>query len=190
MVVTEATRSGVGGLGHRHCVGAVGSAIALTFGAAAEAASDGNVGATSTGSVAIRASVANRVQLSGAEDISFTTTASSNAFEVQVWSRTPTNRFHVSAVGSGPGGEFILANGVAPAIHYSVDWGPLHEPRPLPAAAAMLSADVPRGRGRTPTGAAPVATARLVVGIAGSDVRRLAESASYTGTLTLVVAPE
>ena len=59
-----------------------------------QAATQGSLGATSSGSVSIGASVPNRVQISGLTDVSFTNqdpaSAAASAQNVCVWSNTST----------------------------------------------------------------------------------------------------
>ena len=63
--------------------------LALAAGSAAQAASQGSFGATSTGSLSVSVSVPNRVRLSGLTDVAFTnqdpSVAASNAQNVCVW---------------------------------------------------------------------------------------------------------
>ena len=71
-----------------------GVAITVLAAGAARAATQGSLGATSTGTVMITASVPNRAQITGLSDISFTnadpTTAASSAHNSCVWSNTAT----------------------------------------------------------------------------------------------------
>src|SRR5438270_3794027 len=100
-------------------------AAAMMMDGSAVAATQGTLGATSTGTVAIGASVPNRVQLSGLTDVSLLNqdpaTAAVNAQNVCVWSNTSTQGYNVTATGSGTSSAFTLSNGsvIAP---YSVEW--------------------------------------------------------------------
>lgn len=103
---------------------AVASVFALLSGGA-QAASQGSLGTTSTGSISIGASVPNRVQLTGLTDVSFLNqdpaTPAAKAQNVCVWSNTSTRGYNVTATGSGTGTAFTLANG-ALTVPYSVEW--------------------------------------------------------------------
>src|SRR4051794_40591325 len=80
---------------------------------AASAATQGTLGATSTGSVTINASVPNRIQLTGLSDVSFLNqdpaVAAANSQNVCVWSNTNTKGYYVTATGSGAASAFTLA---------------------------------------------------------------------------------
>ena len=168
-------------------------AAALANGAAV-AATQGSLGATSTGSISIGASVPNRVQLSGLSDVSFANqdpaTAALNAQNVCVWSNTTTKGYNVTATGSGAGSAFTLANG-ALTVPYSVEW----------AGSSGQSSGTALTSGSSLTGLTSAATnatcsagvsssASLIVRIAAANLQGMQAATAYNGTLTLVVAPE
>jgi len=84
------------------------------------AATQGSLGATSTGTVSITASVPNRARITGLTDVSFAnqdpSTAASNAEDVCVWSNTATKAYTITATGSGSGSAFTLSNGSGTVI--------------------------------------------------------------------------
>ena len=158
------------------------------------AATQGSLGATSTGSISIGASVPNRVQLTGLADVSFTNqdpaTPALNAQNVCVWSNTSTKGYNVTASGSGAANAFTLASGAA-TVPYSVEW----------AASSGQSSGTGLTTGSALTGLTSTATnatcasgpsksASLIVKIATTDLQSMQAATTYTGTLTLVVAPE
>jgi hypothetical protein len=158
------------------------------------AATQGSLGSTSTGSISIGASVPNRVQLSGLSDVSFANqdpaTAASNAQNVCVWSNTSTKGYNVTATGSGAGSAFTLAN-AALTVPYSVEW----------AGTSGQSSGTALTSGSALTGLTSVATnatcsaganssASLIVKISSANLQTMQAATNYTGTLTLVVAPE
>jgi hypothetical protein len=158
------------------------------------AASQGSLGTTSTGSVSISASVPNRVQISNLSDVSFTnqdpSVAASNAQNVCVWSNSSTKGYNVTATGSGAANAFTLSNGAA-TVPYSVEW----------AGSSGQSAGTALAAGSMLTGLTSTAThptcstgasssASLVVKISAANLQAMQAATSYTGTLTLVVAPE
>lgn len=169
------------------------AAAALCAGQAG-AATQGTMGSTSTGSVAISASVPGRVQLSGLSDVSFTnqdpSTAASNAQNVCVWSNTSTRGYNVTATGSGTGNAFTLANG-AQTVAYNVQWA---GSTGQSTGTALASGTALTGLTSTATNAGctagPATTASLIVSIPAANLQSMQSSLSYTGTLTLVVAPE
>lgn len=157
-------------------------------------ATQGLAGATSTGSIQIGASVPNRVQISGLNDVSFTNQdpliSAANAQNVCVWSNTATKGYNVTATGSGAASAFTLASG-ALTVPYSVEW----------AASSGQSAGTALTKGTALTGltstatstncsSGPGSTASLIVRISSANLQTMQAAASYTGTLTLVVAPE
>jgi hypothetical protein len=160
----------------------------------AMAATQGSLGSTSTGSVSIGASVPNRVQLSGLTDVSFTNqdpaSAASNAQNVCVWSNTSTKGYNVTASGSGAGSAFTLANG-ALTVPYSVEWAGSSGQS---AGTALASGSALTGLTSTATNATCSAgassSASLIVKISSANLQTMQAATTYTGTLTLVVAPE
>ena len=168
--------------------------LALGFGTAADAATQGSLGSTSTGSVSVSVSVPNRVQLSGLTDVAFLnqdpSVAALNAQNVCVWSNTGTRGYNIDASGSGSGGAFTLANGGL-TVPYAVEWS----------SSSGASSGTPLASGTALTGltstatnascsAGPATSASLIVRIAAADLQAMQASTTYTGTLTLVVAPE
>jgi len=158
------------------------------------AATQGSLGSTSTGSVSIGASVPNKVQLTGLTDVSFANqdpaTPASNAQNVCVWSNTSTKGYNVTATGSGAGSAFTLANGGL-TVPYSVEW----------AGSSGQSSGTALTSGSALTGLTSVATnatcsagasssASLIVKISSANLQTMQAATNYTGTLTLVVAPE
>ena len=169
------------------------AALGLVAGPA-QAATQGTMGSTSTGSVAISASVPGRVQLSGLSDVSFTnqdpSTAASNAQNVCVWSNTSTKGYNVTATGSGAGNAFTLASG-ASNVAYSVEWAGNSGQS---AGTALATGAALTGLTSTATNATCSAgassTASLIVKIPSANLQNMQAATTYTGTLTLVVAPE
>lgn len=170
-----------------------GLAAVLMHGSAV-AATQGTLGATSTGSVVINASVPNRVQLTGLNDVSFLNqdpaTAALNAQNVCVWSNTSTKGYNVTATGSGTGSAFTLANG-ALTVPYSVEWSGTSGQS---AGTALASGTALTGLKSTATSATcssgVSSSASLIVKMSTANLQTMQAATTYTGTLTLVVAPE
>ncbi len=157
------------------------------------AATDGSLGATSTGSISITASVPNRARISGLSDVVFASqdpaTAASDAQSVCVWSNTATKAYTVTASGDGSGSAFTLASGGS-SVPYQVQWAGTSGATTgtvLTAGSASASfASTP------PTRIArlgPSASASLIVGIDPADLSTMSAGANYAGTLTLLVTP-
>ena len=137
----------------------------------------------------------NRVQLTGLSDVTFTNVdpalAASNAQSVCVWSNTSTKGYNVTATGSGTAGAFTIANGALPVVPYSVQW---NQSPGQSSGVALTKGTALTGQVSTAVKAtcssAPLTSASLVIGIAPTDLQTMVSTVSYTGTLTLVIAPE
>src|SRR5689334_14913713 len=161
---------------------------------AAIASSQGSLGATSTGSVSIGASVPNRVQVSGLTDVSFTNqdpaTAAVSPQNLCVWSNTNTKGYNVTASGSGTASAFTLANG-ALTVPYSVEWA---QTSGQSSGTGLATGTALTGQKSTATNAlcaaGPSSSASLIVKMSTASLQTMQAATTYTGTLTLVVAPE
>jgi hypothetical protein len=167
---------------------------ALMANGTAFAATQGSLGTTSTGSISIGASVPNRVQISGLSDVSFANqdpaTPASDAQDVCVWSNTSTRGYNVTATGSGAGNAFTLSGG-ASTVPYDVEWAGSSGQS---SGTALTSGSALTGLTSTATNATcssgPSSSASLIVRISSSNLETMEAATAYTGTLTLVVAPE
>ena len=167
---------------------------ALMANGTALAATQGSLGTTSTGSISIGASVPNRVQISGLADVSFANqdpaTPAANAQNVCVWSNTSTRGYNVTATGSGAGSAFTLAGG-ASTVPYAVEWAGSSGQS---SGTALTSGAALTGLTSTATSATcasgPSSSASLIVRISSANLQTMEAATAYTGTLTLVVAPE
>lgn len=170
-------------------------AAAILLSAPALAATQGSLGATSTGSVVITASVPNRVQITGLSDISFAnadpSATATSAQNVCVWSNTATRGYTITGSGSGSAGAFTLASANQSAIPYAVEW---NDSTSQTTGTSLTSGTALAGL--TSTATSPIcasgatSAASLVVKIGSSDLQKMVAGASYTGTLTLLVAPQ
>ncbi|MDF2382399.1 hypothetical protein JMG10_13030 [Nostoc ellipsosporum NOK] len=166
----------------------------LTAGPPAFSSTQGTLGATSTGSVSITASVANRAQITGLTDISFTAvdpaTAATSAQSDCVWSNTATKGYSITATGSGTSGAFTLANGSL-TVPYSVQWAASTgqtSGSALTAGTALGGLTTTAANPTCSTGAAT--TSSLIVSISAPNLQGMEAGVSYTGTLTLLVTPQ
>ena len=172
-----------------------GAATAVLASTPAVASTQGLFGTTSTGSVTINASVPGRVRISGLNDVTFAnadpSSAASSAQNVCVWSNTSTRGYSITATGSGAGSAFTLANGTNPAVPYTVQWA---GSTGQTSGTALVNGAALSGLTSTATNsdcsAGPTSSASLIVGVASSTLQSMVAGVNYTGTLTLVVAPE
>ena len=173
-------------------VALLGAALASAIAPApAFAASQGNLGATSTGTVSITASVPSRARITGLADVAFTNqdpaVAASNAQNVCIWSNTATKGYTITATGDA---GFTLSNG-ATTVPYSVQWAASSgQTSGTALTSGTASASLTTTAVNQTCSAAPATTASLIVGISTSDLSTMAAGTSYTGTLTLVVTPQ
>ena len=169
--------------------------LATAAAGTAQAATDGSLGATSTGTVTINASVAPRVQISKLSDVTFNAvdagTAQSNAQNICVWSNTSGRKYNITATGNGASNAFTLASGGRAPAAYTVEYANTANATTTaaPTAGTVLAGQSTAATSPTcATGAATSAT--LVVKMSTAVLQTMQAGAAYTGVLTLVVAPE
>jgi len=157
------------------------------------AATQGSLGTTSTGTVGISATVPGRVEISGLSDIAFGTVdpaaAAASAENVCVWSNTSGKGYTVTATGSGASNAFSLSDGTN-SLAYAVEWAGTAGQS---TGTALVSGTALGGLSSTATNpgcsSGPASTASLIVKMTAANLQA-AVASSYTGTLTLVVAPQ
>jgi hypothetical protein len=179
-------------------VGLAAGAALLACAGFAQAATQGPVGTTSSGSVTISASISAHVDITSLSDVTFadadlapvvnTSNQATKTANVCIWSNNADRSYYVTASGSGAANAFSMANGANPAVPYEVYWNASSGQT----TGAQLTAGAKSAKltstGSTPTCGGGV-SATLVVGIMGSDANTMVASATYTGALTLLVAP-
>lgn len=178
----------------RHALYAVVAAGSVITGSAAVAASQGTLGATSTGSIVISASVPSRARITGLRDVAFTNqdpaTAASDAQDVCVWSNTATKAYTITATGSGTSSAFTLSNGSA-TVPYSVEWASTSgQTSGTALSAGTATSSLTSSAANQTCSSAPAASASLVVKMSTVDLDTMSAGSSYTGTLTLLVTPQ
>lgn len=161
----------------------------------AQASTQGTFGATSTGSVNINASVPARVRISGLTDVDLTNSDPSvNAAVAQnvcVWSNTATRGYRVTATGSGAASAFTLANGALPVVPYSVEWsGTTGQTTGTSLTTGTALVGQTSAATAQDCSSGPVSSASLIVRVGSSALQAMPAATTFTGTLTLVVAPE
>jgi len=175
----------------------VGVLIACMASASAQAATQGSLGSTSSGSVSVSATIPARVQISGLSDFAFGTldpsTAASSSKNVCVWSNTGTKGYNITATGDGggTGNAFKLSNG-STTVDYGVAWAGTSGASSGTALTTNAAATGFTSTATSPTCASGASsTASLIVNFSTAQMQAAVGSATaYTGTLTLVVAPE
>jgi hypothetical protein len=174
----------------------IGAAFAgcLATSTPATAASQGSLGATSTGSISITASVPNRARISGLTDVSFLNqdpaTAASNAQNVCVWSNTATKAYTITATGSGTASAYTLSNGGG-TVPYTVEWAATSgQTSGTALTTGTASSSLTTGAVNQSCSSAPLATASLIVKMATADLGTMSAGSNYTGSLTLLVTPQ
>jgi len=178
-------------LGHSIASGlALAGVLALAM--PAQAATQGSIGATSTGTVSITATVPNRALITSLADVSFTnadpSVAASNSQGPCVWSNTSTRNYKVTATGSGTAGAFTINSG-ASIIPYSVGWAnSAGSSSPTALTAGTASASLASNATNITCSGAGNSTLQVTIG--ASDLQNMIATNSYTGTLTLVVQPQ
>ncbi len=160
----------------------------------AMAATQGTLGATSTGNITITVSVPSRVQITGLSDVAFTnvdpTVTATNAQSNCVWSNTATKGYTITATGSGTSGAFTLASGALTPVTYSVQWNQSSAQTSGTALTAATASGTFNSTATTPTCAtAPATSSSLIVSISSAQLLNMASLTTYTGTLTLLVSP-
>ncbi len=161
----------------------------------AMAATDGTLGATSTGTININASVANRVRITGLTDVSFLNqdagTAASNAQDICIWSNTATKGYSISATGNGTAGAFTLASTGGLSVDYSVQWEDISGASTgTSLTAGAASTGYTSSATHQSCNVGPSNSASLIVGLDTTALSSMQAGATYTGVLTLLVSPE
>ena len=169
---------------------AVAAVMAAYAGAAdvGQAASQGRLGATSSGSIGISLHVPARLDVAGAGNLPLAAAAASDGTLEQPLciSGTGSPSYEVAAYGSGEGGAFTLAGDEGAAIAYDVSFRTPGDGSPADLApGAQSQSFVLPGSEACVAGGGQAVVIDLTAG-AGEA----AHESSYTGTLTLVVTPE
>lgn len=163
-------------------------------GSEAAAATQGSLGATSSGSIAITLSVAGRVQISGLGDVVFVAVspevAAISAQNVCVWSNTATRGYRVTASGSGAGSAFELA-ATSRAAPYAVAWNDTAgQSAGTPLVAGAMLSGLTSSAASPDCGAGGAGTSTLIVQVEPAALRAALPNTTYTGALNLLVSPE
>jgi len=172
------------------------AASAMVVVSSAQAATQGTLGPTSTGSVTITASVPSRAQITGLTDVSFAgvdpTTAATSAQNDCVWSNTSNKGYSITATGSGSSGAFTLTDSSATlSVPYTVQWAASTGQSSGTALTAGTALTGLTSTAVSPTcSGSPTSTSSLIVNMSATALQSMTSSTSYTGTLTLLVTPQ
>ncbi len=161
---------------------------ALVLATPAAAASQGRLGAVSSGSISISVSLRAPPRLTGLADVAFEGEGATFASVPGLCLRGPSHAYAVAVSGSGPDGALSLSDG-RQRIGYRVEWLTRSGERgvelpsdsaPLTLRAAANPADCARVAG----------SGDLRIALDPADADRLRAGAPFTGTLMLTLAPE
>lgn len=161
--------------------GVVGSAYAAT---------QGTIGATSTGAVSISVVLGTLARITDLDDITFGTWSGTGdlsvADDVCVW--VSGGGYAITAEGSGTGNAFELTNG-SETINYSVKWDDIAGSTTGTSMTSGSQLGSQTSAATTTDCSGGSMTATVQVDIAEAELGA-AGSGSYNGVLTLVIAPE
>ena len=163
------------------------------------AATDGTLGATTTGIVNLNVTKSTLAQISGLADISISsyiigTGNQSQSSTACVYSSTANGSYTVKADGSGAAHAFTIADGASHTVPYAVIWNSAGVGS-LADSGTALTADVTSATftnaatdSTTCSGATPGPTAQVNIHLLGSDLDAVPYG-TYTGTLTILITP-
>lgn len=155
-------------------------------------ATDGSLGATSTGSSTVTVTVPNLIRITGISDIALGSFSGSGAMtgfdDVCIYTNLAAGTYQVTATGSGTSSAFTLASG-GNTLAYSAYW---NDTSGTNTGEAQLTATTPlttqSGANTSSETCSGGTNARFRVLIAEAALLA-AQAGSYTGTLTLAVEP-
>ena len=139
---------------------------------------------------------ANMVDVSGLQDVTFTTldptVNATRSQNICVFSNTAHGGYNVTARGSGSASAFTLsAGGSVTPLPYQVQWSGVSGA----GSGTVLSPGVAlTGQTSVATkntcSSGPASSASLIVALSATDLQGAASGLTYTGTLSLTIAPE
>lgn len=160
---------------------------------AVAATTQGAIANPSTGTVAITATVLARAQISGLTDVNFNGVDPANAQSIAqsdcVWSNTAGKGYTLTASGSGASNAFTLVYS-SKTVPYSVQWANTTGQTTGTALVSGTATGTLVSTAVLPGCTASTTNTSLIVSMAAADLQTMQAGAAYTGTLTLVVAPQ
>ncbi len=173
--------------------------VTMGFGSGAKAATQGTLGATSTGTANISITKSVQAQISDLSDMTLSSWSIGQG-AVTLYSNvciySSTGNYKVTATGSGSSNAYTIASG-SNTMPYSVVWN-AGGAGSLASTGTSLTTNVQSASFANASTASATCsgggsandTARVVVNIANSDISAAASSSTpYTGTLTMLITP-
>lgn len=171
----------------------IASLMALTCASSAFAATDGAVGTSSTATAAISVTIPKLIRVRGTVDHAFGTYSGSGNLTANEMVNVSMNygdssrKYSITGSGSGGGGAFTVSDGGLLTLAYTVGY--------VASAATSGHASMTAGTALTGRGGGvkPLSdttdNGNYLITFSSTDLQA-ADAASYTGTLSLLVAPE
>lgn len=156
------------------------------------AASDGDTGTTSTGSLDVSLAIGNLVRISGIEDLSFGS-YDGNGDEARdddvcIWTNQNSATYRVKARGSGAAHSFLLSDGASQTLAYTVRWNDTTGTDGNESLAADTLSGVMTNANTSSTTCSGGSNANFQVKIA--EAALLARRpGTFSGVLTLIISP-
>ena len=178
---------------NKFCQSAMAIALGLFATGSVYAATQGSLGATSTGTLNITATVNNLVQITNLNDIdlgTFTGTGNLTGNDTLCIYRNGSGTYQITATGSGTGSAFTVTDG-SNTLPYTVDY--TSDLLGTPTTTTMSTGSALTGQAGVDSASTTCAgggdNAQVDITISNADLTS-APAGAYSGTLTLVVAPE
>lgn len=153
------------------------------------AATDGTLGATSTGDLGLSLSISNLVKLTDVADLNFGTYSGSGSAvqddSVCVYTNNPSGQYKVTARGSGTSFAFTITNGSA-TIPYTVRWNNTGSTTGNFQINSNSQSSTLSGANTTSQTCGGVNNANFQVTMTRNSILGV-PAGSYTGTLTLII---
>jgi len=143
-----------------------------------------------------RAADASQVDISGLQNVTFTsldpTVDATRSQNICVFSNTLHGGYKITARGSGGGSAFTLsAGGSVSPLPYQVQWSDVSGASSGTALSPGVALTGQTSNAtKTTCSLGPASSASLIVALRASDLQAAASGLTYTGTLSLTIAPE
>ncbi len=175
----------------RGLVAGLAVAAALSMPAAVRSATQGSLGPTSTGTLNINVAIPNHVRISQLDDINLgtwdgVTDPLAGFDDLCVYSST--RAYKLTASGSGAASAFTVSDGGTNTIAYSVTWRDENNVSQALTTGVQVS-NIPANHNSVTCNGGGNNNARVTVSMTAANLGA-AVAGTYTGVLTLTVAPE
>lgn len=156
------------------------------------AATDGSLGATSTGTTDLSLSISDMVRVTGMADFSFGNYGGSGTATLDdnicIYTNNPTGQYVVTATGDGAGSAFTVDDNNSHVIAYTVRFNDQTGTSGNVALTTNVASATQSGANTTSQTCAGGNTANIEISITQSALMSV-PAATYSGVLTLVVEP-